>query len=129
MDQFFAAWRAAGFCPVAHLVWAKCYASCQRYVDYHHEQAYVLAKGRPELPSIRLPDVLTWQYTGNRLHPTQKPVSGLMPVVHTFSRPGEVVLDPFCGSGSTLVAAQSLGRRYIGIEIDAEHTKVAQARL
>ena len=45
------------------------------------------------------------------------------------SRPGDVVLDPFCGSGSTLVAAQSLGRRYIGIEIDAEYAEVAQARL
>jgi site-specific DNA-methyltransferase (adenine-specific) len=73
--------------------------------------------------------VLTWQYTENRLHPTQKPVSGLVPVVRTFSRPGDVVLDPFCGSGSTLVAAQSLGRRYIGIEIDAEYAEVAQARL
>ena len=73
--------------------------------------------------------MLTWQYTENRLHATQKPVSGLVPVVSTFSRPGDVVLDPFCGSGSTLVAAQSLGRRYIGIEIDADHAAVAQARL
>jgi site-specific DNA-methyltransferase (adenine-specific) len=129
VDQFFAAWRAAGFYPVAHLVWAKRYASRQRYVAYHHEQAYVLAKGCPERPSISLPDVLTWQYTENRLHPTQKPVSSLVPVVCTFSRPGDVVLDPFCGSGSTLVAAQSLGRRYIGIEIDAEYAEVAQARL
>lgn len=129
VDQFFAAWRAAGFYPVAHLVWAKRYASRQRYVGYHHEQAYVLAKGYPERPTISLPDVLTWQYTGNRLHPTQKPVGSLVPVVCTFSRAGDVVLDPFCGSGSTLVAAQSLGRRYIGIEIDREYTEVAKSRL
>jgi site-specific DNA-methyltransferase (adenine-specific) len=129
VDQFFAAWRAAGFYPVAHLVWAKRYASRQRYVAYHHEQAYVLAKGRPERPSIRLPDVLTWQYTENRLHPTQKPVGSMVPVVSTFSRPGDTVLDPFCGSGSMLVVAQSLGRRYIGIEIDAAYAEAAKARL
>jgi adenine-specific DNA-methyltransferase len=129
VDQFFAAWRAAGFYPVAHLVWAKRYASSQRYVEYRHEQAYVLAKGYPARPTISLPDVLSWQYTENRLHPTQKPVDSLRPVICTFSRPGDVVLDPFCGSGSTLVAAQSLGRRYLGIEIDAEHAKTAQARL
>jgi site-specific DNA-methyltransferase (adenine-specific) len=129
VDQFFAAWRAAGFYPVAHLVWAKRYASRQRYVGYHHEQAYVLAKGCPERPTISLPDVLNWQYTENRLHPTQKPVSSLVPVVSTFSRSSDVVLDPFCGSGSTLVAAQSLGRRYIGIEIDAGYAEIARARL
>lgn len=129
VDQFFAAWRAAGFYPVAHLVWAKRYSSRQRYVEYRHEQAYVLAKGYPQRPTISLPDVLTWQYTENRLHPTQKPVGSLRPVISTFSRPGDVVLDPFCGSGSTLVAAKSLDRRYIGIEIDAEHAKTAKARL
>jgi len=129
VDQFFAAWRAAGFYPVAHLVWAKRYASRQRYVDYHHEQAYVLARGCPERPSIRLPDVLTWQYTENRLHPTQKPVPSLKPVIEAFTRPSDIVLDPFCGSGSTLLAAKILGCRYIGIELDAGHAETARRRL
>jgi len=108
---------------------AKGYTSRQQFVGYQHEQAYVLAKGRPERPAERLGDVLPWQYTENRLHPTQKPVSGLLPVVRTFSRRNDVVLDPFCGSGSTLVAAQQLGRRYIGVELDAEYCAAAQRRL
>jgi len=129
VDRFFAAWRAPGFYPVAHLVWAKDYTSGYRYVAYRHEQAYVLAKGRPPRPRYPLADVLPWQYTHNRLHPTQKPISGLLPVIRAFSRPGEVVLDPFCGSGSTLLAAQQLGRSYIGIELDAEYCAGAQRRL
>jgi site-specific DNA-methyltransferase (adenine-specific) len=129
VDQFFAAWRQAGFRPVAHLVWTKQYASRQRFVGYHHEQAYLLAKGSPVEPAIALGDVLRWKYTENRLHPTEKPVSGLVPLVQVFSRPGEVVLDPFCGSGSTLVAAHQLGRRYLGIELDAKYCAVAKQRL
>ena len=126
VDRFFAAWRGAGFHPVAHLVWTKRYASRQRFVRYHHEQAYVLAKGSPTMPAIALGDVLRWEYTENRLHPTQKPVSGLIPVVRAFSRQGDIVLDPFCGSGSTLMAAHQLGRRYLGIELDAGYCATAR---
>jgi adenine-specific DNA-methyltransferase len=128
-DRFFAAWRAAGFYPVAHLVWPKSYSSSCQFVHYQHEQAYVLAKGRPRRPRFPIGDVLPWRYTENRLHPTQKPVSGLAPVIRAFSWPGNLVLDPFCGSGSTLVAAQQLGRRYLGIELDAEYCATAKRRL
>jgi site-specific DNA-methyltransferase (adenine-specific) len=127
-DKFLAAWRGAGFQPVAHLVWAKTYASAEHFVRYQHEQAYVLAKGNPR-PTVRIPDVLPWNYTGNRLHPTQKPVRSLKPVIEAFTRAGDIVLDPFCGSGSTLLAADILRRRYIGIEVNAEYCRVARERL
>jgi site-specific DNA-methyltransferase (adenine-specific) len=129
VDRFFAAWRRAGFYPVAHLVWPKAYTSRRQFVRYQHEQAYVLAKGRPRRPAVPVGDVLPWNYTENRLHPTQKPVTGLTPVIRAFSRPGDIVLDPFCGSGSTLVAARQLGRRYVGIELDAEYCEAARKRL
>lgn len=130
VDEFFSAWRAAGFHPVGHLVWVKPYASSKGLLAYQHEQAYVLAKGNTSaMQSSPLPDVLAWQYTGNRLHPAQKPVRSLKPVIESFSRPGEVVLDPFCGSGSTLLAAKILGRRYIGIELDCDYARSAQRRL
>ena len=80
VDQFFAAWRAAGFTPVGHLVWVKHYASSRGLLaTYQHEQAYLLAKGTGAVPRLQLPDVLDWQYTGNRFHPTQKPVGRLSP--------------------------------------------------
>jgi adenine-specific DNA-methyltransferase len=73
-DQFFAAWKEAGFTPAGHLVWVKSYASSRGVLAHQHEQAYLLAKGRSQRPQWPLPDVLRWQYTGNTLHPTQKPV-------------------------------------------------------
>ena len=128
-DDFMAAWRAAGFAPVGHLVWVKSYSSSRGVLAYQHEQAYLLAKGVGARPRYPLPDVLRWNYTGNRLHPTQKPVRSLKPVIEAFTRPGDVVLDPFCGSGSTLLAAKILGRRYVGIELSAEYAKAARDRL
>ena len=129
VDKFFAAWRAAGFRAVGHLVWPKRYASAWRFLGYCHEQAYLLVKGNPPLPTATIRDVLEWRYTGNRLHPTQKPVPSLKPVIEAFTERGDIVLDPFAGSGSTLLAAKILGRRYIGIELDAEYVKTAKRRL
>jgi adenine-specific DNA-methyltransferase len=56
-------------------------------------------------------------------------VSTLIPLVYAFTGQDDIVLDPFCGSGSTLVAAQILGRQFIGIELNAQHAKTAQSRL
>jgi DNA modification methylase len=129
VDLFFDAWKAAGFDVVGHLVFTKRYASKSRFFGYRHESAYLLAKGRPKLPSKPLPDVMDWQYTGNRLHPTQKPAQCLTPIVKTFCTPGNLVLDPFCGSGSSLVAARDAGCSYLGIELDADHHRTASNRL
>ena len=84
-DKFLAAWKAAGLRPVGHLVWLKRYASAKRFVAYCHEQAYLLAEGNPAHPVIPIRDVLPWHYTGNRLHPTQKPVPSLKPLIEAFS--------------------------------------------
>jgi len=62
-------------------------------------------------------------------HPTQKPVDLLEYFVKTYTNEGATVLDPFCGSGSTLVACKNLKRRYIGIEKDEKWFDVANDRL
>ena len=61
-------------------------------------------------------------------HPTEKPVALLRQLVETSSLPGELVLDPCCGSGSTLVAALITGRRCVGIEIERKYAEIAVAR-
>jgi DNA modification methylase len=128
-DRFIDAWRAAGFRIVGHIVFRKRYASASRFVQYQHECAYLLAKGNVSLPENPPADVVDWVYTGNRLHPTQKPVEVLKPFIETFTNPGDTVLDPFCGSGSTLVAAAEITRLYVGIELDRRHHGTACARL
>lgn len=129
VDVFMDAWKAAGFRVVGHIVFRKRYSSRARYVGYRHESAYLLAKGFPAFPDRPPPDVLEWQYSGNRLHPTQKPVEPLKILIDAFTAPGAVLLDPFCGSGSTLAAARELKRRFIGIAVDPVHFRTAAERL
>jgi len=129
IDLFMAAWRAAGLRIVGHIVFRKAYASSVRFMRYQHEQAYLLAKGDAAPPSDPLSDVMDFPYSQNRLHPTQKPTKALEPLISTFCKPDGIVLDPFCGSGSTLVAARKMGRRFIGIELDGDHFLTASNRL
>lgn len=128
-ERFLSVWRECGFQPVGHFVWAKRYSSCVRHTQMRHEQAYLLAKGNPLPPKSPPPDVLPWKYTGNKLHPTQKPVCSLTPLIEAYSRPYGLVLDPFAGSGSTGVAALVSRRRCLLIEKDATHYQTALTRL
>jgi site-specific DNA-methyltransferase (adenine-specific) len=128
-DLFLGTWKRCGFTPIGNIVWAKRYDSGRRFLRYRHESAFVLAKGNPPIPSEPLPDVLPWRYTGNKLHPTQKSIEAIKPLIASFSKPGDLVLDPFMGSGTTLVAAHELGRRFLGIELDATYFQNACNRL
>lgn len=129
LPQFTAAWEAAGLRIVSQIVWQKQYASRKGFTEYRHESAYVLAKGNPAKPLHPLPSIMDWVYSGNRRHPTEKAVEIIAPLIRCFSKPGDLVCDPFSGSGSTSVAAALNGRRYLGIDIDAAHVATARARL
>ena len=66
---------------------------------------------------------------GQKQHPTQKPEALLYRILLACSNPGDTVLDPFLGSGTTAVVAKRLGRRWMGIERDANYRRIAQARI
>jgi modification methylase len=66
---------------------------------------------------------------GQKAHPTQKPEALLHRVILATTNPGDVVLDPFFGTGTTGAVAKALGRRWIGIEREAAYRKVAADRI
>ncbi|MBE6758763.1 MAG: site-specific DNA-methyltransferase [Ruminococcaceae bacterium] len=70
-----------------------------------------------------------WSMPENTAHPTQKPEKLLAKLILASSNPGDLVLDPFLGSGSTSVTARKLGRRYIGIEQSEQYCVWAEQRL
>lgn len=79
----------------------------------------------------RMPDVIeSKRIPSTELkHPTEKPVGILKKIIEFCTQPDDIILDPFAGSGSTLVAAAQLNRQYIGIEIDSMYVKICQSRL
>ena len=62
-------------------------------------------------------------------HPTQKPIKIIKELISHVTNENDIVLDPFMGSGTTCVASAMLNRKYIGIEINEEYYKIAEARL
>ena len=94
-----------------------------------HEFILFGHKGRRLRNGKRLPDVLQANRTGNKLHPTQKPISLLQIFIEQSSNENEIILDPFMGSGSTGVAALNTNRKFIGIELDEKYFNIAKDRL
>lgn len=87
-------------------------------------------KGRRPLPERR-PSVIAIDRlpSGKMIHPTEKPVELIELLLRMSTNPGDLVVDPFAGSGSTLLAARNMGRNAIGYEIDEEHYRRASNRL
>jgi site-specific DNA-methyltransferase (adenine-specific) len=70
-----------------------------------------------------------WSMSENTDHPTQKSEKSIAKLVLASSNPGDFILDPFLGSGTTSVVAKKLGRKYLGIELDDEYGLIAEKRL
>lgn len=103
------------------IVWDKVTIGMGYHYRARHEYILFFEKGKRKLNDLGVPDILQSKrvYRG---YPTEKPVDLLEVLISQSSTEGELVMDPFFGSGSTLVAAKKLNRNYIGCDIsDAAH--------
>jgi adenine-specific DNA-methyltransferase len=128
-DLFLDAWKRIGFRPVSQIVCVKDNIGFGCFTRSQHESAYLLAKGHPRRPAIATSDVFPWEREAHVFHPSQKPLGAISRMLAAYTREGDTVLDPFMGSGTTLVAARNLGCRAIGIEIERAYCDAAVVRL
>ena len=96
----------------------KCLGHFARKLTHINHDTHLLSWQRPRL-----------NYSSKMVHPTEKPVGLLANLISSVTKPGDLILDPFAGSGSTLVAAKKTGRRFIGIELDDDYFVTAQRRI
>lgn len=132
--EYWAGWRIGNLRPIFEpILWfVKPYKIgttiadnvLQHGVGAFNEEAYMGYTGKPD-------NVLSIGFTPGEggLHPTQKPVRLMEALIELTTQPGNTVLDPFAGSGSTLVAAHELDRHYLGYESDNEHFNTCLKRL
>jgi site-specific DNA-methyltransferase (adenine-specific) len=97
----------------------------------HYNHPLDMSKPTEHADGRRYP--LSWQIVSNgnnnNVHPTQKPLELVEYLVKMYTNPGDTVLDPFMGSGTTAVACVQAGRNFIGIEIDPVYFATAQRRI
>ena len=134
-DLVFAAWREAGLLPHQVLIWAKSRAVLT-YCDYLYDYEpclYGWIKGRQ--PRRRPPNDARalWQIDskiadGESRHPTIKPVECFRRPIVYHTVPGEIIYEPFAGSGTALIAAEELGRSCYSLELEPVFCDVIVSR-
>jgi DNA modification methylase len=134
IDMWRKATLSAGLDYVRCGIWVKPDATPQFTGDRPAQgaEAFVIAhaKGKKRWNGGGKRNVYTHTRTdGPQPHPTTKPLSLMLDLVADFADPGDLVLDPFAGSGTTGVACRQLGRRFVGWEMNAEYYEIACRRL
>jgi site-specific DNA-methyltransferase (adenine-specific) len=120
--------EAAGFKFWKPLVWSKLSMGMGYHYRAKYEFVLFFEKGSRQLNDLGVCDVLEFPRVRNA-YPTQKPVELCEVLVTQSSEPGDLVADPFMGSGSSGVAALKNGRRFAGTDVSAAAVKLATERL
>jgi len=125
-----------GFHFTKSLIWKKdnkimgrFYMSQFEYILFFHKGTGVQINNCGTSDVLEIPNVKHKDIDGANLHDTEKPVELMQILVENSSQPGEVVLDPFMGIGSTGIASLMTGRSFIGAELDDKYFDVASKRL
>jgi site-specific DNA-methyltransferase (adenine-specific) len=117
--QAFTFWKA--------IVWDKVTMGMGYHYRARHEWVLFFEKGKRRLSDLGVPDVLSFPRVRDA-YPTEKPVELLQVLVRQSSAEGDVVADPFCGSGSCAEAALSLGRKFWGCDKSIDAVELASVR-
>jgi site-specific DNA-methyltransferase (adenine-specific) len=132
-QTFIDAMHLAGFSVKSEVVWYKMAhgaGDCKAQFAPSHENILFAVKGKFQFPAKRPNDVLSVRKVSSDklVHPNEKPVELLESLILSVTQPGSIVLDPFAGSGPTLIAAEQTGRDFIGIEIESQHCGTIRER-
>lgn len=131
---FIEAMQMAGFNVKSTVIWDKMsygQGDLKAQFSPSYETIIFAVKGKYAFPGKRPKDVYHQSKLDamQMIHPTEKPVALLEQLIEATTRSADIILDLFAGSGSTLLAAQNTGRKYIGIEIDQGYYLKAKERL
>lgn len=121
----------AGFIFQNLLVWKKDNVTPNKYYMQQLEFIIMLRKGNAKnINNIGTSNCLSVpNIVGNKKHPTQKPIGLMRILIENSTNKGDIVLDPFMGSGTTAIACMQADRHFIGYEIDTEYYTIAMKRL
>lgn len=132
MEEMLVEAKKAGFKLHNILCWEKNNCTPSQYYMKNCEYVLFFRKGKAKWINDIGGSKTVHKYDniiGHKLHPTEKPIDLLKLYISNSSQEGDIILDPFAGSGSTLVAAKELNRQYIGYEIDKEYFDVTCNRI
>lgn len=107
------------------IIWAR---KSEKKAHYYNYELMKLINGDKQMTDVwHLPAIARWEKSCGK-HPTQKPLALLARIILASTQRGEWILDPFCGSSSTGIAANLLERRFLGIEKDDTYIKISEQR-
>lgn len=120
--------ESVGFKFWKPIIWDKVKIGMGYHYRARYENILFFEKGKRKLNDLSIPDIIEAPRVF-RGYPTEKPVSVSEVLVHQSSMPGDIVVDPFLGSGSVAVASMMHGRRFAGCDIQPDALSFADARL
>ena len=125
-----------GFHFIKSLIWDKGNKIMGQFYMNQFEYILFLRKGAGKKINncgtsdlISIPNKKTKDETGKNIHDTEKPIDLCKILIENSSNPNEIVFDPFMGIGSCGIAAEQLGRKFIGIELDSNYYEIAKSRI
>jgi len=130
LPDFMAAISTSEFHFVKSLIWVKNNKIMSQMYMSQFEYVLFLRKGAAKrVNNCGVSDVLIFDNVKDKDHPTQKPVKLIQLLVEQSSEAGDVVFDPFMGTGSCLIACKNSGRQFVGVELDESYFSLAKNKL